>query len=73
MLVRWDCRLMGRKAKRPRRDATPHHTVQVMLTCCGELCAVGAVTVTVPLSRTLLTVTVWYIPAPRLPLPGLSL
>lgn len=45
--------------------------VQVMLTCCGACCALGALTVTLPLSRILLTVTVSCPPAAMLPLPGL--
>jgi hypothetical protein len=41
-----------------------------MLTCCGELRALGAVIVTVPLSKILLTVTVWRWPSSIFPLLG---
>lgn len=56
----------------PRSDAREYHTVQVMLTRCGECWAPGALTVTLPLSRMLLTVTVVCSPEAMLPLAGLS-
>jgi hypothetical protein len=46
------------------------HAVHVMPTSWGELRAPGAVKVTVPLSRMVLMVAVWWAPAPSRPLLG---